>query len=184
MALEKLTTGQAVPRKYLAHFINATPDAVTPTWVRLGEDLEEYSDEISAEVSTTKNILGNTKIKITDYEVTGSVEPYYAYVGDTLYDWLENIARKRLVLDACKTQVCTVYLWKDATSGYVADKEEVVVEVKSMGGDTNGVSIPFDVHKTNEITEGAFDLEKKTFTEDTTSDNSLTDAVDEDTVSE
>ena len=165
--LEKLAAGEAVPRKYLAHYINADPSGETPKWVRLGEDLEEFKDEFSATVDKKKNILGKEKIKITDYEVTGSVDPYYAYVGDALYDWLENIARNRLTLDKCKTQVLTVYCWKtssDTTGTYAADQEDVVVEIKSMGGDVNGVSIPFDIHHTGEITTGTFATDTKTFT--------------------
>lgn len=167
--LEKLTAGEAVPRKYLAHYINATPGEETPKWVRLGEDLEEYKEEFSANVDKKKNILGKEKIKITDYEVSGSVDPYYAYMGDELYEWLENIARKRLTLDKCKTQVLTVYCWKEAAGGYVADNEEAIIEVSSMGGDTAGVSIPFNVHKTGDITTGVFNASTKTFTADAAS---------------
>lgn len=168
MALDKLNDGVAVPRKYLAHFINATPSGTTPSWVRLGEDLEEFKDEYSASVDKKKNILGETKIKVKDYDVSGSVDPYYATVGEPLYTWLENIARKRLVLDDCKTQMLTVYLWQGATGAYVADEEEVVVELKSFGGDTAGVSIPFDIHHTNKITTGKYDEVGKKFTADTT----------------
>lgn len=163
---ETVKDGQQVDRKYLAHYLNATPDASQPTWVRLGEDLEDYTDEISANVETLENILGETKIKVTSYEVTGSVEPYYAYKGEVLYEWLENIARNRLTLDACKTERLTVYLWKGTADAYECDKEEVIIEVKSMGGDTNGVSIPFDVHGTNKITTGTFATSTKTFTEE------------------
>lgn len=162
--LEKLTAGEAVPRKYLAHYINAAPDSESPKWVRLGEDLEEYKEEFSANVDKKKNILGEEKIKITGYEVSGSVEPYYAYVGDELYEWLENIARKRLTLDKCKTQVLTVYCWKGESGAYEADEEDAIVEVTSMGGDTAGVSIPFNVHKTGDITSGKFNETTKTFT--------------------
>lgn len=165
MALDKLTTGQAVPRKYLAHYINATPSSDTPTWTRLGEDLEEYSVEYSADVETVKNILGETKTRVKDYEVSASADPYYASVGDELYSFLENIARKRLTLDACKTQVLTVYLWQGESGAYVADEEEAIVEITSLGGDTNGVNIPFTVHMTGKITAGTFNETTKVFTE-------------------
>jgi len=170
--LEKLAAGEAVPRKYLAHYINADPSGETPKWVRLGEDLEEYKEEFSANVDKKKNILGKEKIRITDYEVSGSVDPYYAYVGDELYAWLENIARKRLTLDKCKTQVLTVYCWKGTSGAYEADQEDAIIEVTSMGGDTAGVSIPFNVHKTGDITSGTFNETSKTFTAGTTATGS------------
>jgi len=172
MALDVLKAGAAIPRKYLAHFINATPDAETASWVRLGDDLEEYKDEYSADVDKKKNILGETKVKVKDYEVSGSVDPYYAVMGEPLFAWLENIARKRLVLDACKTQILTVRLWDGATGTYVADEEEVVVEIKSVGGDTSGVAIPFDIHHTNKITTGKYNETTKTFTADTAASGS------------
>ena len=42
-----------IERKYMAHYLDAAkPSAVpgTPSYVRLGKDLEEYSPDMSAEV--------------------------------------------------------------------------------------------------------------------------------------
>lgn len=172
MAVKELKDNQDIPREYLATLINATPSADTPTWVLLGEDLEELKMDISANVETKKNILGKTKIKVTNYEVTDSVDPYYAKKGEVLYSFLENIVRNRLVLDECATQILTVYLWKGTTDAYEADMENCVIEVKSSGGDTTGLSIPFDVHRTNEITAGTYNLTKNEFTAGTTSTQS------------
>ena len=80
-----------IARKLLAHYINAAPPvegqpAAEAVYVRLGKDLEEYNPELSAEVESKKNILGESSINISSYEKTGSVEPYIevkSYGGDT-----------------------------------------------------------------------------------------------------
>ncbi len=86
-----------IERKFLAHFINtaATGEAV---YERLGKDLEEYSPELSAQVDTKKNILGQTSILISGYEKTAAVEPYYAESGTGLFERLQGIIDEGKVL--------------------------------------------------------------------------------------
>lgn len=155
-----------IERKFLAHFINADTTGSTPEYVRLGKDLEEYSPELSAEVETTKNILGESSINISSYEKTGSVEPYYAEKEDPLFERLQAIIDGNLVLDALKTDVVEVKLWEEESSGaYPAIKEEAYIEVSSYGGDTTGYQIPFTLHYTGVKTAGTFNVSSKTFTE-------------------
>lgn len=49
-----------IERKYLAHFVDAAFDTTyTETeYVRLGKNLEEYSEELNPDVEITHNILG------------------------------------------------------------------------------------------------------------------------------
>lgn len=150
-----------IERKYLAHFIEAG-DGV---YVRLGQDLESYAPELSATVEKTKNILGQTSVAITGYEKSASVEPYFARVGDPLFDRLQAIIDGDLVLDALKTNVVEVKLWDGTGTAYPAVKEEAYIEITSYGGDTNGYQIPFTVHYTGIKTAGTFDLAGNTFTQ-------------------
>ena len=156
-----------IERKYLAHFINAAPvGAEAPIYQQLGKDLEEFSPELSAQVETKKNILGQTNVIISGYEKTGTVEPYYAEVGDALFERLQTIIDERQVLENLRTQVVEVKLW-DAVEGgkYPAIREEAYIEVTSYGGDTSGYQIPFTLHFTGERVKGTFDVATKTFTE-------------------
>ena len=155
-----------IDRKYLAHFINAG-EGEEALYVRLGEDLEEYSPELSAQVDTKKNILGQSSVLISTYEKTGSVEPYYAQAGDPLFEKLQTILDQGLVLDQLKTDVVEVKLWKseDGTS-YPAIREEAYIEVVSYGGDTTGYQIPFKLHFTGNKVKGSFNVASKTFTEE------------------
>ena len=48
-----------IKRKFMAHFIN-TNKSGTPTYARLGKDLEEYKIEMNANTEKKSNILGET----------------------------------------------------------------------------------------------------------------------------
>lgn len=157
-----------IERKYLAHFINAAAlGAEEAAYERLGKDLEEFSPELSAQVETKKNILGQTSVVISGYEKTGAVEPYYAEAGSALFARLQDIIDEGRVLDEVKTDVVEVKLWEDAgDAGYPAIREEVYIEVTSYGGDTTGYQIPFTLHFTGNKKKGHFDVTTKTFTEE------------------
>ncbi len=43
-----------IERKYMAHFLNAAFGSGTASYCRLGNDLEEYSPELSANVEKEK----------------------------------------------------------------------------------------------------------------------------------
>ena len=155
-----------IERKLMAHFIDAATTG-TPNYVRLGDDLEEYSVEMSANVETKRNILGETITTIDGYEKSGTVEPYMADSGTELFERLQGIIDGELTLDDLKTSVVEVHLWEAAQSGnFTAYKEDAVIEVTSYGGDTTGYQIPFNVHYKGGRVKGTFDPKTKTFTAD------------------
>ena len=152
-----------IERKFLAHYIN-TAQSGEAVYERLGKDLEEYSPELSAQVDTKKNILGETAVLISGYEKSGSVEPYYAESGSGLFARLQAIIDDQQVLDQLKTDVVEVKLWEEADGSFPAYKEEVIIEVVSYGGDTTGYQIPFKLHYTGSRVKGTFNVDTKTFT--------------------
>ena len=127
--------------------------------------MEEYSPELSANVETKSNILGQTSVVIDSYQKQGEVSPYYADSGDALFEKLQAIIDGGLVLDDLKTDIVEVKLWdKDSAGAYPAVKEECYIEIVSYGGDTTGYQIPFNVHYTGVKTKGTFDPATKKFT--------------------
>ena len=155
-----------IERKYMAHYLNAAFGKGEDNYARLGADLEEYSPELSANVETKSNILGQTSIVIDSYQKQGEVSPYYADSGDALFEKLQAIIDGGLVLDDLKTDIVEVKLWdKDSAGAYPAVKEECYIEIVSYGGDTTGYQIPFNVHYTGVKTKGTFDPASKKFTE-------------------
>ena len=153
-----------IERKYMAHFINAAKAGEEAAYERLGQDLEEFAPEMSAQVETKKNILGESSILISGYEKTAAVEPFYAQAGSALFNRLQEIIDGDLVLDALKADVVDVKLWEgDDTGAYPAVKETVYIEVTSYGGDTTGYQIPFTIHYTGEKVQGTFNVSTKAF---------------------
>lgn len=161
-----------IKRKFMAHYIDAAAPgagAEAAKYVRLGKDLEELSVEMNANVETKNNILGETSVNLDSYQPQASAEPYYAEIGDPLFERLQAIIDERQTLDDLKTSVVEVHLWDEhesKTGSYVAYKEDAIIEVSSYGGDTTGYQIPFNVHHTGNRVKGLFALATKTFTED------------------
>ena len=154
-----------IERKYMAHFINAAKEGAEAVFERLGQDLEEFSPEMAAQVETKKNILGQSSVLICGYEKTAAVEPFYAQPGSALFERLQEIIDDDLVLDDLKADVVDVKLWDEQNAGaYPAVKETVYIEVTSYGGDTTGYQIPFTIHYTGEKVKGSFNVSTKTFT--------------------
>lgn len=154
-----------IERKYMAHFLNGAKPGEEAVYERLGQDLEEFAPELSAQVETKKNILGENSVVISGYEKTAAVEPYYAQAGSALFTRLQEIIDGDLVLDDLKADVVDVKLWDENQDGaYPAVKEMVYLEVTSYGGDTTGYQIPFTLHYTGEKVKGTFNVTTKVFT--------------------
>lgn len=160
-----------IKRKFMANYIDAAPPSESKeSYVRLGKDLEEYIVEMNANVETKNNIWGETSVTLDSYQPQASVEPYYAEIGEPLFERLQGIVDEQQTLDDLKTSVVEVHLWDpvEAADGtYVACKEDAIIEVSSYGGDTTGYQIPFNVHHSGNRVKGKFVLATKTFTADT-----------------
>jgi hypothetical protein len=159
-----------IERKYLAHFIDAgfgikgaSESTYTPSYVRLGKDLEEYNEELNPDVEIKKNILGEQSVQHNGYEVQSEVDPYYAYTGDKLFEQLSKIANERRTGSDCITTKVDVLLKEDGSVEW-AYREDVWVIPNSVGGDTSGVQVPFTVYSAGNRVKGTFDLSAKTFT--------------------
>ena len=147
-----------IARKYMAHFLDSTFGGATPSWYRIGEDLEEFNVELNPDTEQKKNILGNNSFVHNGYEVSASAEPYYAVVGDALFEKLQEIIDGQKTDDSLKTYAYEVHLWEAGTSQgtFVAYRQEVYVVPTSYGGDTTGYQIPFEVHYVGEKVLGNF----------------------------
>ena len=150
-----------IERKYLAHYMLVGED-----FVRLGQDLEEFTPEMSANVEKSRNILGENRVMISGYEKTASVEPVYAQKGSALYNHLQAIIDSNAVLSELKTQVVDVKLWENhEAEEYAATMEDAYIEVTSYGGDHNGYRIGFKLHYTGVKKQGLFNINTLTFAE-------------------
>lgn len=133
-----------IERKYLAHFIDASFGGTTTDYERLGKDLESYAEELNPQTEVRRNILGEQNVNHQGYQVQSSVEPFYCYEDEPLFEQLAKIANERLTGDDCKTTRVELLLNADGTSEW-AYREDCYVVPQSVGGDTSGVQIPFQV---------------------------------------
>ena len=135
MADKAPVAGQKIKRKFMGNFIDsALPGAAETAYVRLGKDLEEYNVEMNANVDTKDNILGETSVTLDSYQPQATADPFYAVMGDPMFDRLQGIVDERQTLDDLKTTVVEVHLWdevSEAAGSYVAYCEDVIIEVSS-----------------------------------------------------
>lgn len=157
--------GELIERKYLAHYVDAAFDKTgeATDYVRLGKDLEDYNVELNPDVETTKNIWGEARTKVKGYEPEGDVETFYAYEGEALYEKLFDIVNKRSTGSELETTVVDVLINSDGTI-VTAYRESAVVVPQSIGGDTAGMQIPFNVYYNGDRVEGTWNATTKKFT--------------------
>lgn len=157
-------------RKYLAHYLDAAFDTsyAATNYVRIGKDLEEFAVELSPNIETKSNILGENSVIHQGYETSATADPVYYEYDDALTEKLMEIAMLRQSGDACKTSYVEVLLKPTEGGGKPevirAVREDVLLIPSSYGGDTSGVQVPFTVNFNGNRTEGTFDLDTKKFT--------------------
>lgn len=156
-----------IDRKYMAHMIDLSfngnnADVSETTWVRLGQDLEEYGVALNPETEVVKNILGEQTFRHNGYEASSDASPFYAYTDDPLFKHLQTICDERLKDDALKTACLEVHLWESADSDagkvFVAYKQDCYVVPQSYGGDTSGYQIPFQVFYSGSRVKGKYTI--------------------------
>lgn len=155
-------------RKFLAHYLDLSFNGETTNYVRLGQDLEAYSEELNPQVEVKRNILGEQSVSHSGYQVQSSADPFYAYEGEPLFEQLATIANERKTGDDCQTTRVEVLVNAEGTVLW-AYREDCWVIPNSLGGDTRGVQIPFTVYNSGNRTAGTWNAETKTFTPTTTS---------------
>jgi len=120
-------------------------------------------------MKTKKNIIGESSTNVKGYAPQGTVEPYYAYEGDPLYEHLDTIINARATGSSLNTTVVDVQI--DSTGKIKwAYREDAVVVPQSRGG-SDGVQIPFEIYYNGNRTEGTFALATKSFTPKTNNES-------------
>ena len=154
-----------IERKYMAHFIDSTFHfngigsniSWTPSWYRLGEDLEEYVVELEPIGGVEKNFRGDDVVILSGYNMQGEVDTYYAYPNDAMFAKLQSIIDNTKTNADCLSIAAEVQLWHTGstgtTTGYITVVRPCVVVPVGYGGDTSGYQIQFEVQYLNNFTK-------------------------------
>ena len=159
----------AVARKYMAHFIDTSFGLAlsTATWSRIGKDLGEFNVELNPDTTSFTNIIGETRYRNNGYDVSSDASPFYAEVGDALFEKLQQFVDDRETGDALKTYVMEAHLWEDTSGGdVVAYVQEAYVTPQSYGGDTSGYQIPYTITYVGQRIKGTVNQTTHVFTAD------------------
>ena len=162
-----MATGDKIKRKMLKTYIDTSfGGQLDAGYTLIGSGIEELTVEMGANVNKVTDVLGITDVYIDKYEKTQSITPFKCKEGDILFESLQAVIDGDLTLDDLNTNVVDVKTWETETAGeYPAIKELCVIEVVSVGGNTEGLQIPYNIHRTGEKTSGTFNPTTKTFTE-------------------
>lgn len=161
-------TGEGkIQRKLVMHFVNVgTSEA--PEWERIGKGIEELTREMNNNVESTTDITGETDVEVTKGNQTSSVSPYKARKESKLFQKLYQIYTDDLELDDVVMDFLEVSVFDEISEGvYAAIKQKGAVDLKSFGGPTTGVEMPFDINYLGAKEKGNFTLETKTYAKST-----------------
>lgn len=147
-------------RKYLAHYLDAGFGG-TVNYVRIGKDLESYAEELNPQVDVRRNILGEQNVIHNGYQVQSTAEPFYADQSDPLFEPLAAIANERKTGEGCMT-TRVEYLCDEEGTQIWAYREDCWVVPSSVGGDTSGVQIPFNVYNAGNRVAGTMTKDAQT----------------------
>lgn len=155
-----------IERKFMAHYIDSTFTFTgngstsitwTPSWYRLGEDLEEYSVEMEPIGGVEKNFRNEDVVILEGYDMKGEADTFYAYTGDAMFNKLQSIIDNNKTNANCLTLAAEVQLWHTGTSGnvtgYITVVRPCMVVLTSYGGDTSGYLMAFEVRYLNNFTK-------------------------------
>jgi len=147
-------------------YIDTSFGSGTAAWYLVGKDIEEMNVDLGADTETVKNILDETSVRHNGYEPTIDADPFYADPDDALYPKLKDIAMNRKKGDDCKTKYLEVIVEDTEATSHDAWIEDCYVIPQSVGGDTSGFQIPFQVLPSGNRKKGSATLANKvpTFT--------------------
>lgn len=147
-------------------YIDTSFGTGTTSWYLVGKDIEEMSVDLGADTETVKNILDETSVRHNGYEPTIDADPFYADPEDALYPKLKDIAMNRKKGGDCKTKYLEVIVEDTEDTSHSAWQEDCYIVPQSVGGDTSGFQIPFQVLPAGNRQAGTATLSNKvpTFT--------------------
>jgi len=152
-----------IKRNAVMHLVNVGT-TILPEFEQLGEGMESLTREMNNSVDTKQDILGNTSTTITKGNQVSSFSPFKAKKESKLFAKLYKIYTDDLELSDVEMEFVEVSVFDEVSEGvYSAIKQTGAVDLKSYGGDTTGLDMPFDVNYIGAKIKGNFTVATKTF---------------------
>ena len=156
-----------IQRKAVMHFVDVGT-AGEPEWERIGKGIEELTREMNNNVEAVTDITGETDVEVTKGAEVSSVSPYKARKESKLFQKLYEIYTDDKELDDVVMDFLEVSVFDEISEGvYAAIKQKGAVDLKSFGGPTSGVEMPFDINYFGEKEKGNFTIETQTYAKST-----------------
>lgn len=123
----------------------------TQGWEAIGKDNDELTKELNPDTESGKNVLGESTFTHSGYETEIEVDPYYMDPDRAMFDrMLENALEEKygaedLIGEFAEAYFTTVNPSAQTMTGYCYVRDAWFVP-QSVGGDTTGYAIPFNVN--------------------------------------
>lgn len=131
----------------------------------IGKDNDELTRSLNNEVESKTNVLGETTVDVTLGAQVTSVDPCYYRTDGLLAKKLKRIYEDDLELDEVVEEFMEIDMTEESTSNeYPCFRQKAAIDLKSWGGDTKGISTPYELNWVGAKTKGTFNPTTKTFT--------------------
>jgi len=167
-----MAEGKKIKRSQFATFLNTTPSGTSATWARMGLGITSQSVSYNPQVTTETYIHEDNARNSVDSYQPSMETTQTAYNGEPIFEYVDELRKKRAVGEDCKSQVLMVYIYdKNADGSYPAEKNDCTIQLSTFGGDGGGnTTVEYTVGLDGDPTEGVVTIAEDgtvTFTETT-----------------
>lgn len=147
-----------VGRHEIATYLDVTPKETTNDYRIIGVGVSEYTENYNPQSTTEKWIINkNATTTVDSYQVQGSVTQT-CYVGDPVYDYVNELRRNEAVGSDAESSVIDVDLYDSETSTdgaitYKATKHACSVSVGSYGG-SDPAQLAYNINYNGDVIKG------------------------------
>lgn len=155
---------KAKREQYIIFGIFGTSD--NEVFEAIGKDNEDISRTMNNETNNFKNVLGVTSVEVTKGAQTTTVDPFKQESDSEMSKFLQRIYFEDLDGSDVEMDFLEVSLNAEPEEDgeYPAFRQTGAIALQSHGGDTTGISDPFDINWKGARTYGTFNPTTKKFT--------------------
>ena len=132
---------QKIMRPMLAHFLNTTPTASSPTFNRIGKGVTGYTINFNPNVANEHYIHEDNATNSVDAYGINAPIPVTCYKGDPVFDFLYGLYKASALGSDLATQVLDVSIFDGANGTYFAKMYNAVIQLDDFGGDAGAGTV-------------------------------------------